>query len=358
MYRKYILHVLFVFLTGCISSYNLDNDNSEPLLVVDGKITQENTQHELTLRRSTATGSTDYNAVTGARISLHDDIGNSEVYYEFEEGKYLLDGNILQRIPGKSYYLEIQLPDQKTYRSVPQTMPEVIKPNKLYFELEEIEEISDLENTIIKRYLNFYINTPVIEDNRDYHFIWRMDHAYSFAELQCSPLRTPLTCYITRQLISDNLKIFTSEDLSGGELKDFRVGSIQIFPNWEFYEKHFFNVAQHSITKEAYIYWETVKKVAQSTGSIFDTPPGPINGNIYNVNDPDERVLGFFEVSAVDTIRTYTFAADLEPLAIVDRCNPLIWPPWRFPECCNCLVIPDSDLKRPDYWGFLREEHK
>ncbi len=358
MNKKNILHILFVFLTGCISSYNLEHDTNENLLVVDGKITQENTQHELTLRRSTATSSTDYNAVTGARISLYDDMGNSEMYYEFEKGKYLFEGSVLERVPSRSYYLEIQLPDERIYRSLPQIMPEIVKPDKLYFELEEIEEISDLENIIIKRYLNLYINTPVLKDNQGYHFIWRMDHAYSFAELQCSPLKTPLTCYITRKLINDNLKIFTSEDLSGGELRDFRVGSIAILPNWEFFEKHFFNVAQHSITKEAYIYWETVKKVAQSTGSIFDTPPGPINGNIYNVNDPDERVLGFFEVSAVDTIRTYTFAADLEPLSIEDRCNPLIWQSWRDPACCNCLVIPDSQLQRPDYWGFLREEHK
>lgn len=356
--NRNIIYILVLFLGGCISSYNLENNSSEFLLVIDGKITQENTHHELTLRRSTATGSTDFNAVSGARVFLYDDKGNHEEYYEIEEGKYLLEGNSLERIPGKSYYIEIQLADQKTYRSYPQTMPEVMKPEELYYEVEEIEELSDLENTIIKRYLNFYINTPVFKENRDFHFIWRMDHAYSFAELQCNPLRTPLTCYITRKLINDNLKIFTSEDLAGGELNDFRVGSILIFPNWEFYEKHFFNVAQHSITKEAYDYWETVKKVAQSTGSIFDTPPGPINGNIYNIDDPDERVLGFFEVSAVDTIRTYTFAHDLEPLYIEDRCSPFVWQSWRDPACCNCLVIPDSQLERPEYWGFLREEHR
>lgn len=358
MGKRYILYILFVFFTGCISSYNLEHDTNELLLVVDGKITQENTQYELTLRRSTATGSTDFNAVSGARVSLFDNQGNREEYYETGYGKYMLEGNVVTRIPGKSYFIEIILPDQKTYRSRPQTMPEIMKPDKLYFKLEEIEELSDLENTIIKRYVNLYLNTPVFKGDQNLHFIWRSDHAYSFAELQCHPLKTPVTCYITRKLNSDEIKIFSSENLDGGHLEDFRVGSIAVLPNWEFFEKHFFNVAQHSITKEAYDYWETVKKVAQSTGSIFDTPPGPINGNIYNIDDPDERVLGFFEVSAVDTIRTYTYAADLEPLAIKDRCNPLIGESWRYPECCNCLLIPDSDLERPEYWGFRREEHQ
>jgi hypothetical protein len=358
MNKTYILHILFFFLTGCISSYNLDHDTNEYLLVVDGKITQENTQHELTLRRSTATGSTEYNAVTGAQISLYDDMGNFETYFEFENGKYLFEGNVLERIPGRSYYLEIQLPDESMYRSVPQTMPEVVKPDKLYFELEEIEEISDLENITTKWYLDLYLNTPVFNDDQNLYFIWRLDHVFSSNEVQCHPLMKPVTCYVKRKLISDNLQIFSSENLSGGQLMNYRVGSILVSPSWEFSEKHFYNVAQHSITKEAYDYWEIVKMVAQSTGSIFDTPPGPVYGNIYNVNDPDERVLGFFEVSAVDTIRTYTFATDLKPLFIEERCHPYKPQTWIYPECCNCLLIPDSDLQRPDYWGFLREEHK
>ena len=234
-------------------------------------------------------------------------------------------------------------------------MPEVMIPEKLYFEVEKIEELSDLENTIILRYLNFYINTPVFKNNQDFHFIWRLDHAYSFTELQCNPLKPPWICYITRKLTNDDIKIFSAENLSGSKLEGFRVGSIPVFPNWEFFEKHFFNVAQHSITREAYKYWETVKQVAQSTGSIFDTPPAPINGNIYNIDDPDERVLGFFEVSAVDTIRTYTFAQDLEPLVIIDRCSPYDWRTFRDPVCCNCLSIPDSQLERPSYWGYVHD---
>ena len=356
-----ILHIICAlgFLsTGCITSYNLEHDTNELLLVVDGKITQKNVPHELVLRRSSGTGSTDFNAVLDARITLFDGVGNYEEYYQEGNGTYVLNGEALLRTPGKSYYIEIELPNQHIYRSYPQTMPEVIKPEKLYFEVEKIEELGDLENTITKRYINFYINTPLFNDNEEYNFIWRMDHAFSFAELKCHPLQTPKTCFILRKLVNDDIKIFSGMNLSGGKLEGFRVGSILVSPDWEFYEKHFFNVAQHSISREAFEYWDTVKKVAQSTGSIFDTPPAPISGNIYNVDDPEERVLGFFEVSSVDTIRTYTFADDLEPLVISDRCSPYEWRSFRDPVCCNCLEIPDSQVQRPYYWSFLLEEDK
>jgi hypothetical protein len=353
---KLFQYVLILSLSGCISSFNLDHNTNQYLLVVDGKITQKDTRHELILRRSTATGSAHYNPVANASVRLYDEEGNYEDYFPADKGKYILEGNVLDRIPGRSYYIEIILPNERTYRSVLQKMPEVIKPDKLYFELEEIEELNNLENTIMRNYLNLYINTPIFKNEKDVHFIWRVDHVYSFTELFCHPLKPVDVCYISRKLQSDDIKLFTSEELSGGKLEHFRVGSIDILPSWEFFEKHFFNVAQHSITREAYDYWNTVKLVAQSTGSIFDTPPSPIQGNIYNINDPDDRVLGFFEVSAVDTIRTYTNAEDLEPLYIEDRCDPYNWRTRGNPGCCNCLEIPDSQLERPEYWGFIREE--
>jgi len=356
MKARALQYLTLIVLNGCISAYNLEHDTNEALLVVDGKITQENSPHELILRRSNATGSTEFNVIRGARVTLFDVAGNSEDYYEEGDGKYILYGTELARIPGISYYIEIILPDERIYRSKPQKMPEVIQPDTLYFSMEEIEELSDLQNTMIKQYLNFYINTPLTVGDQPSYILWRMDHAYSFAELFCHPLKPPATCYITRKLTNDEIKLFSSEDISGNELEDFLVGSIRLFPSWEFFEKHFFNVAQHAITPEAFEYWETVKMVAQSTGSIFDTPPGPINGNVYNIEDPNERVLGFFEVSAVDTIRTYTFAHELEPLFIEDLCNPYDWRPQRSAVCCNCLEIPDSQLERPAYWGYTRNE--
>jgi len=358
---KYIfICLIFLISSGCITSFDLELDANEFLLVVDGKITQKNASHELFLMRSNRNGLLLSNPVTKAKVTLFDENGNSEQYIENGEGKYVFYGESMPRNPGISYFIEIELQNNKKYRSRAQVMPDVVKPEKAYYELAKIEEVDDPENVIFKRYLNIFVDTPVQNNNQKYYFTWRIDHAYSFTEIQCppppnQPPKTPVKCFISRKFINDDIKIFSSENLSGGVLEGFRVASVYLYPDWEFYEKHFYNIAQHSITYEAYTYWETVKKVAQSTGSIFDTPPAPINGNIYNVNDPDERVLGFFEVSAVDTIRTYTFNEDLEPISIRNPCPFERYLP-RHWACCNCLTIPDSHLERPGYWSYLHDE--
>jgi hypothetical protein len=354
-----ISNILVFILSGCITPFDLKYDDNEFLLVVDGNITQKNTKHKLFLRRSLSIGSPRFSPVNEAEITLFDQLGNSEKYIEEGNGEYYISGNKINRYPGNTYYIEILLKNNKIYRSTPQIMPEVMRPERLDFKLEIMEEIYSLNNTIEKYYLNLYVSTPIKKNNTSFYFTWKMDHVFSFAEVACpqppnpeGPPPTPKICYAKRNYTGEDIRIFSSEDLYGNMLENFMVATLEVKPLEEFFEKHFYNVAQHSITKEAYLYWETVKNVSKSTGSIFDIPPGPVKGNIYNINDPDERVLGFFEVSSVDTIRTYTFGHDLKPLAIDDPC--FLGP--SSPACCNCLLIENSKVERPGYWGYIISE--
>ncbi len=58
-------------------------------------------------------------------------------------------------------------------------------------------------------------------------------------------------------------------------------------------------VEQYSLSAEAFEYWNQVKKQQQNTGSIFDSTPAQIKGNIYRTDNPAEVALGYFGASAV-----------------------------------------------------------
>ncbi len=173
MRNRFIICVLSYLITGCITPYNIENNTNHYNMVVNGNITQKNAPHEIILRYSNSIGSTDYNPIINARIKLFDGKENYEEYVEVIDGRYVFYGEKLQRAPGTSYYIEIELSNQKVYRSKPQIMPEVMKPEKLYYETEKTEELYNLENIVSTRYLNIYINTPIIRDNQNYYFTWR-----------------------------------------------------------------------------------------------------------------------------------------------------------------------------------------
>jgi hypothetical protein len=64
-------------------------------------------------------------------------------------------------------------------------------------------------------------------------------------------------------------------------------------------------VKQYAVTQEAFNFYQNIKKNTEQLGSIFDAQPTQISGNIHNVSNPKEPVVGYFSVTNVQTKRIY-----------------------------------------------------
>jgi len=73
-------------------------------------------------------------------------------------------------------------------------------------------------------------------------------------------------------------------------------------------------VKQYSISNNEYGFWNNLKKTGEAGGDIFALQPFTVISNIHNMNDNNEMVLGYFEVSAVSQKRIFTTSHDLDPL--------------------------------------------
>jgi hypothetical protein len=74
------------------------------------------------------------------------------------------------------------------------------------------------------------------------------------------------------------------------------------------------DIKQLSLSDTEFQFWEQMEKINVSGGDIFDKQPFSIVGNIHNINDPEETVLGFFEVSAVEEKRLYIVPEEIKNL--------------------------------------------
>jgi hypothetical protein len=85
-------------------------------------------------------------------------------------------------------------------------------------------------------------------------------------------------------------------------------------------EKNFFRVASQSqkmsllyamtvrvesLSKESYDYWNAMKTNSEKVGDLFSPIPSEMRGNIYNVKDSTELVLGYINVSGVAEKRVF-----------------------------------------------------
>lgn len=129
-------------------------------------------------------------------------------------------------------------------------------------------------------------------------------------------------------------------------------------------------VSQMQIRKEAYDYFKILQDEIERTGSIFS----PImsagdNGNIFNVSDPDELVIGYVEVATVSRegmFLSYDMNLYLPVVDEVAYCRifkkgvgmgsdeSMLW--YRYPEtvtfpsCVDCRLKPGATKNRPAWW--------
>jgi hypothetical protein len=88
-------------------------------------------------------------------------------------------------------------------------------------------------------------------------------------------------------------------------------------------------VKQYALTKEAFDFWQTLKKNTESLGSIFDAQPSQLTGNIKNIDNPAEPVLGYVSAGTVQKKRIFISDGELPNwrTAYPFACSPLdtIW---------------------------------
>ena len=86
---------------------------------------------------------------------------------------------------------------------------------------------------------------------------------------------------------------------------------------------------QFALTKEAFEYWQNLKKSTEQVGGLFDAQPTQITGNIHSVTNPNEPVLGYISASSAESKRIFINNIDVQP-----------W--FQFSNCVLKTVIPDS----------------
>lgn len=116
--------------------------------------------------------------------------------------------------------------------------------------------------------------------------------------------------YCWRSNSSTNILIGTSARLTEDRISEQKILSLPP-GSMKHGRKYSLLVKQFAITKEAYDYWQNVKRNTEEIGSIFGVQPSSIDGNIRCVSNPGEPVVGFFSVSSVVEKRKFVRATEL-----------------------------------------------
>jgi Domain of unknown function (DUF4249) len=334
---KNILGLLVILSSSCVEEIEIStNTEFESLLVVEATITNEQKTQKVLLSRSIPLED-GFEAApeSGATVIVKDD--NSTVYI-FKENNL---GEYLSEVPFKAvanleYYLEISTSDGKQYSSSKMKLTQTTLMDNLYFE----RGFNENGDEGISAFVDAFDPSG---NSKYYRFEYEETYKviaplYSPKELIAHDIRFPLPagtinlfdlqsvidflvdfqfrpeqeqiCYNT--VISNTILITSTTNLFEDRLDKFRIRFINR-DNYIISHRYSIKVRQYVQSREAYVFYKTLKSFSDSESLFSENQVGFIEGNIFSVNNQKERVIGFFEVSSVDEKRIFFNYKDLFP---------------------------------------------
>lgn len=344
------LRLVFILaLSSCLTPIDFSTENIGGTFVVSGQISSFEDQNMIQLGLTAATDQLPL-PVSGATVQLMVDNGDSFEYLEDQArpGIYLLPG--IGGIPGRSYYVRITVPGGRVYESTPEKMPSSTGSVTVSYEVVK-EDFTDPEGIITpENFLKLYANAifPVNEETN--YIRWRTEETFLLSPTDFpDPFgQIPPSCFVVQNADPQRITLFNGETVKTSTVENLLVASKLI--DWTFLEKHAFTTYQSALTKDAYEYWRKVNILSNQVGSIFDTPPAEITGNIRNVNNPNEKVLGYFQACNEVYDRIFIYPFNLPFPLLFSNCtydgNRATYPG----RCLDCLTARNSSYYRPEWF--------
>jgi hypothetical protein len=341
-----LILICIFFLIACISPFEINTLLKEGQLIINGRITNLKEQQPVTIQVTTTSGLRPI--VTGAKVSLIEDAFNKYELSEDSPGLYYFPNSVIG-IPGRSYQLKIILTDGRTFLSKSETMPFANGTGKTTYQIVE-KEAFDAEGTVTKT-PTLRLITDVALEKTGLYMRWDISETYYLSPTNFPDPwnEIPLPCFITNIISGQSYTLLHGTNSKSTRINQLEIGE-RIIDN-TFAERHFFSIYQTSTTQESFEYWRKIKLLLSQAGSIFDTPPAPIQGNISNEIDSNDIALGFFEAANVTVNRFRVFPYDF-PFLITQPCT---YEPGKeiylySRECIDCLSIPNSTYTIPDWF--------
>ena len=272
------------------------------ILVVEGLINAGTDFTTIKLSRTVIIGNKNTaNPEGGATITIENAQATVATLKEIVKGTYSSSPVSLNLDKTKQYRVRIKTANGKIYLS--DLVDVKITP-----------PIDSVGYTVKNNGIEIYANTHDDTNNSRY-YLYNYDEAWQFSARYFSGYRSTgssLVARTTAQLVSSCFSGTTSANIFLNSTAALTQDVAYQFP-LTFIEgtsekisiKYSIFVMQTALTKDAYAFWDNLKKSTESLGSIFDAQPSQLIGNVHNIADASEPVIGYISAGTVQTKRIY-----------------------------------------------------
>ncbi len=380
-----IIVIAMTFLTSCVERYHPDELYLRPgILVISAHITDKPGIQFIEISRSSHIESPGFQAELDCYIELIREDGESHNFSSSDRpGFYAADLDTAFLRPGMLFQLQVVTGDGEEYHSDFDKIRPVPAIDSVYYEVESMSYRGEDDPVPGIRFF-----ADFTYDDQAYEYLrWELTETYEFHNPDMEAYihvswwtvrlmeeeENPKVCYLTHELPAVH-SLSTKEFGFGSFSKPF-----DFVPNdqmeQKLHHKYSLLVRQYSLGPEGYQYWHDLGANNQEQGQIFNKQPALLNSNICNIADENEKILGFFTMSAMQETRAFAEEIpgfDNSPLPgyclPIDR-GPGSNRPTNFPSyfarasfegtsvyaevnkhCVDCREYKKSTEVKPDFW--------
>lgn len=271
---------------------------SHNYLTVDGILFRGDSLKTITLSRSLDAWSPDsaYAKVNDATVSIVDDLSNTIVFHLSEAGVYQSDFN-----PEFDRSYQLFILDEQGNEFISDQVSMVPSPeiDSIYWSLKNDLLSGDEPQPGIE--IMVATHNDAVQPSYfkwEYAEAWEVPsyyrgfYKYVDGEFVFST-EIPYSCW--EDNISSDIILGSTDKYFMNQITDEVIQQIPFTMN-KLYYRYSIEVRQYAVDKNAFDFWKQLENSNETSGSLFDPQPAELKGNIINVHDPEDPVMGYFDI--------------------------------------------------------------
>ncbi|MDP3398249.1 MAG: DUF4249 domain-containing protein [Bacteroidales bacterium] len=331
IYIGIVLTISLIVAKGCITPFEPEEIKAiDNMIVIEGNILQNDLTRVMVSRSLALNSENVIDYISKATVWVENQNGVKYMGYETKQGKKIeYQINTIGINPALKYKLCVNIGSKK-YES--DLVPVLTSP--------PIDSIGFTTNPS-KKSVTFYVNTHDPE-NKTKYYKWNYKEDWEFKSEYMTLLEyDPNTKSVKDILweknkyhcwnsgVSTSILIATTSNLNQDVVYQKEIASMGS-SNLRINYLYSMELIQMAITKEAYNYWENIRKNSDKIGGIFAPQPSEIKGNLRCINNSEEKVLGYISAGIVSKKRIFAKAEDINI--------------YESPSCQSILSSPENPI--------------
>jgi hypothetical protein len=306
-WRNTLGWLMMLLVSSCVEPYFpevMEAPNS--YLVVNGFINGTGPTNIQLLRTQNLADQSPPPTESRAFVAIEAENGEKYRLNEVEQGLYSIDG--LSLSIATKYRIFIKTANGKEYASD-------------YVTLKQTPAIEKITWEAVDNEVQFYVSTRDPK-NETWYYRWEFENTWQYRAAFTTILKYENGQVVYRDRFDDatyncwrsekstTVELGTSIRLNSDVISNYKLQTIP-HNSEKLSIKNSVLVKQYALSREAFEYWEILKKNTENIGTLFDPLPSQLNGNIRSLSDPQEPVIGFMTASTMQEKRVFVDSREL-----------------------------------------------